>query len=110
MQSGRQSLCEDIRELLVAWNVKHAKVSQSNFLPHEVNVQFNVLCSSMVHWILGHIHQRYVVTVDNGCLPDAMMKLTKKTAQPGAFCHSVRDARYSASALERDTVFWRLED
>ena len=91
--------------------MKHAELAKSNFLPDKVNVELDVLGSSMVDGIPGHVDRRDIVTVDDGGLPDAMVELAKKMSQLGALGDCIGDpAILSLRTGTRDRVFWRLED
>jgi hypothetical protein len=69
----------------------HAELAEGNFFPDEVNVQLDVLGSPVMDRVPGHVDRRDVVAVDYGSLPDAMVQLVEKMAQPGAFCDGVGD-------------------
>jgi hypothetical protein len=72
-------------------------MAEGNFLSNKVEIDLYMLCSLMLHWIAGEINYTDVITIDHGSSQVA-------SATPFAM------ARYSASALDRETVCWRLED
>jgi len=60
----------------------------------------------MVNRILGHVDGRNIVTVDKCLRVDRNAELTKEMMEPAALGSGVGDA----TALERETTAWRLED
>jgi len=70
-------------------NVCDTNVPNSNFLANKMNVQLNVLGSSVMHRILGHVDGRDVVAVHDGRLGHRLQKLDKKMTKPTAFCRDV---------------------
>ena len=91
-------------------HMKNMQFANGYLLTNKVDVEFDVFCASMMYWIPGHVHRGDVVAVGHCCLRDAAVELVKKMPQPGALGHDVGVAPYSASALDREMVFCRLED
>jgi hypothetical protein len=58
----------------------------------------------------GEVHRTDVVVVDQRAPGERSVELDKKLPEPGGLSHAVSDSRYSASALERETTGWRLDD
>jgi hypothetical protein len=47
-------------------------------LTNKMDVNLNVLCSSMLNWIRGHVDGGHIVTVDKSGRVERAMKLLKK--------------------------------
>jgi len=47
------------------WNMEHLNLSQSNLLTDEVNIYLNMLCATMMNWILGSVGSANIITVDD---------------------------------------------
>ena len=82
MESRRESLREDVRELLVTRNVKHPELADGHFFPDEVDIELDMLGAPVMYWILGHVDRGDIVAVDNGGLLHAMMELVKEVPEP----------------------------
>jgi len=86
-------------------------LTQRHLLTEEVDVNLDVLRAPMMYRIDCHVYCTHIITVGNSGRSERDMKLLEKLAQPATFGHSMsHSTRYSASALDRDTVVWRLED
>ena len=55
MESRRESLRENVRELLVTRNVKHPELADGHFFPNEVDIEHDMLGAPVMYWILGHV-------------------------------------------------------
>ena len=55
MESRRESLRENVRELLVTRNVKHPELADGHFFPDEVDIELDMLGAPVMYWILGHV-------------------------------------------------------
>jgi len=62
---------------------------QSDLLTDKVDVNLNVLRSSMVNWVSCHIDSTNIVTKDNRSLLERKMKFLKKLTQPTTLSHNV---------------------
>ena len=91
VECRRQALGKDVGELLVAGNMEDAELANGHLLPDQMDVKLDVLGSSVMHGVLGHVDRRNIVTVDNGCLMDAMVEFAKKLAEPRALGDGVGD-------------------
>jgi hypothetical protein len=69
--------------------VQYLELAQGNLLTHKMNIQFNMLCSSMMYRILGEVYCRYVVTIDHRGLVNDDVELLKKIVQPAALRSSI---------------------
>jgi hypothetical protein len=103
--------------------MQNTKITNSNSLPDEVKIDLNVFNALMLNRVGCHVDCTDVVAVHQCGTPERSMQLQKKLAQPGGLSNSISHrailgfsatplatVRYSASALDLDTVFWRLED
>jgi hypothetical protein len=95
---------------LTAWNVKHAQLSDSDAFVDEVDVDFDVLRSTMMDGVAGHVDRRDVVAERHRCLVDAALEFARSWRSQAHSAAALATPRYSASALDRDTVGWRLLD
>jgi hypothetical protein len=75
-----------------------------------MNIQFNMLCTTIMNGILGEVDSRYVVAVQHSSLGNLEVQLTKKLSKPTSFSNNVHNNTYSASTLEREMVGCLLED
>ena len=82
MESRRESLRENVRELLVTRNVKHPELADGHFFPDEVDIELDMLGAPVMYWILGHVDRGDIVAVDNGGLLHAMMELVEEVPEP----------------------------
>src|SRR6185312_432194 len=62
---------------------------QSDLLTDKVDVNLNVLRSSMVNWVSCHIDSTNIVTKDNRSLLERKMKFLKKLTQPTTLSHNM---------------------
>ena len=62
--------------------MKNADAPKSHLLSHEVNVELNVLCATMMNGVGEELDRRDIVTVDNGGLRDIKKQLLEKLAKP----------------------------
>ena len=108
---GREPLGEHVRELLGRRDMQHAQLPESHLLTDEMYVELDVFRATMMNGVGGEVDRRDIVTVDNCGLLDIKKQLLEKPAKPRALGEvAMATARYSASALERDTVGCRLDD
>jgi hypothetical protein len=85
----RKALGHDVSKLARGRDMKNTNLAQSHFLADEVNVNLNVLRSSMVNRISSHVNNTDIVTKDKRSLGERNMKLLKKLAQPATFSNNV---------------------
>jgi hypothetical protein len=64
----------------------------------------------VLNGIAGHVDRADVVAEDYCSAAKRGMKLHQELAKPGSLGYSIGDCTNSASALERETAAWRLED
>jgi hypothetical protein len=46
----------------------HTQFSNGHQFPNEMNVKLDILCSSVMNWVLGEVGHIDVVTIDDGGL------------------------------------------
>ena len=90
--------------------MKHTDSPKGDPFPNEVEVDLHVLGALMLNGVGGEVDGADVVAVDEGGRGQRVMQLLEKLPQQEASATPLATARYSASALERETVGWRLED
>ena len=66
-----------------------SKFTESNLLAYEVDVQLNVLSSSMMNRIGGHVDSRHVVTENNRGFGKGTVELAKQLSELDAIGDSV---------------------
>jgi hypothetical protein len=90
--------------------MEHLNLSQSNLVTDEVNVDLDVLRAMMVDRTSCHIDSANIVTVHDGRRGNGRVELLEKLTKPTTLGLTWATALYLASALERETIVWRLED
>ena len=68
-----------------------SKFAESNLLAYKMDVQLNMLGSSMMNWIGGHIHRRHIVTEDDRGLGEVAVELAKQLTKPDAISDRIGD-------------------
>jgi hypothetical protein len=89
--------------------LENLDVSKGNLITYKVHIDLNVLCTLVLNWIAGQVDGTDVVTEHHGGTADRRVKLLEELAKPGHLSNCIGDSTL-ASALERETVAWRLED
>jgi hypothetical protein len=90
--------------------MKNPYLSERHLLANEVDVDLDMLRTSMLYRIAGHVYSADIVTEDNSRGAKRLMKLIKKLSKPTALSHGVSHSTIFRLSLERETVAWRLED
>ena len=85
-------------------------MAKGHLFPNKMNVQLNVLGPSMMHRVSEEVDHRDIVAVDHRGTVNRASQLLKQLTKPGTLGDGVGHRRYSASALERETVGCRLDD
>jgi pyoverdine/dityrosine biosynthesis protein Dit1 len=62
--------------------MQNAHVADGHSFPDEVDVELDVFCAFVMHWILAHVNRRHVVTVDDCGLLDVVAKLGEEMTKP----------------------------
>jgi hypothetical protein len=55
--------------------MKYTNLTKSHLFPNKVNVNINMLYSAMLHWIVGHVKSRNVITIYTSSLLNGTMQL-----------------------------------
>ena len=87
-----------------------ADITNSNTLPHEVKINLNVFGVLMLDRVGGHVDGADVVAIDQRSAPRRCLELDEKLHSQVASAKPLATARYSASALDLDTMFCRFDD
>jgi hypothetical protein len=90
--------------------VQNPKITSSNTLSDEVKINLNVLGSLMLNWIGCHVDCTDVVAYTSVARLRGVCSSRSSWCSQVASATPLATARYSASALDLETVFWRLED
>jgi hypothetical protein len=90
--------------------MEHFDLTERNLITEEVEVDLDVLRALMLHWLAGHVYNTDVVTENHCGLPKWGMQLQQELRSQEALTTALATARYSASALERETIACCLED
>jgi hypothetical protein len=84
--------------------MQNADVPQRNTISNEMKVDLNVFGALVLDWIRGHVHSTDIVAEDNCSTEQGSVELLEKLAEQLASATALATPRYSASALERETV------
>ena len=90
--------------------MQDADFTDGDFVSNKVQVDLNVLCALMRDRIGRHVDGTHVVTVYEGGASQKRVQLQEQLTEPGGLDNTISNYQYSASALEREIVLWRLED
>ena len=69
--------------------MKNTKLAELDLLSNEVDIQFNVLGTLVLHRIRRKVDGRHIVTVDNGGLVDGDVEVSEKLTKPTSLGHSI---------------------
>ena len=58
--------------------MQHPNFAKRYPLAYEVDVNLDVLCSSMLHWIRGHVNSGHIVTINQCSGAKRSMEFLKK--------------------------------
>jgi hypothetical protein len=83
---NRQPLGHDIGELILGGHMENANLAESHLFTDKMDVDLNVLGTTMVDWVCCHIDSADVVTVDNCGDLQGNMKFLEKLSKPTALC------------------------
>jgi len=108
--SSRQAFGKNVGELGRRRDVKNADSTKSHSFSDEVKINLNVLGTLMLNRVGRHVHGADIVAVDQCGMAQGVCSSDNNWRNQEASATALATARYSASALERETVFWRLED
>ena len=108
--SRRESLGEDISELRRGGDVENTDSPNSDPFADEVEVNFHVLGALVLDGVGGEVDGADVVAVDEAGGIQRVSSSYRSCRSQEASATPLATARYSASALDRETVGWRLDD
>jgi hypothetical protein len=69
--------------------MKNMNFTKGDLLTNKINVNLNVLCSSMLNRIRGHVDGGHIVIADKCGRVESAMKLLKKSTEPTTLCNHV---------------------
>jgi hypothetical protein len=69
--------------------VENPNTAKGNLLTHKVNIELNMLRTSMVHRVGGEVDRADVIAVDESGFVNLTKQLLKKLTKPGALSHGV---------------------
>jgi hypothetical protein len=90
--------------------VENTDVTNGYTLAHKVEINLNMHRAFVLDMIGGEIKCTDIITVDQGTLGQRVVEFMQQLTQPAGLSKALATARYSASALDRETTLWRLED
>lgn len=90
-QGSGETFCHDVCILLRTGHLNDSQFPKGNLLTDKMDVEFNVLSSPVMHWVLREIYSGDVVTVDNGGLGHVDEELSQQVPKPTGLSCSVGD-------------------
>ena len=90
--------------------MKHTDSPKGDPFPNEVEVDLHVLGALMLNGVGGEVDGADVVAVDEAGRIQRVMQSCRSCRSQEASATPLATARYSASALDCETVGWRLDD
>jgi hypothetical protein len=90
--------------------LKNLALANSDFFPDEVHIELNVLGAFMVHWVGAHVAGGDVVAEDDRGLGQWQSSSLRSYRSHVLSATAFATPRYSASALDRETVVCRFDD
>jgi hypothetical protein len=89
--------------------VKNSNVAGVNSLTGEVDINLNMLRALILKWVDGEVDRTHIVTIDRGALlVNGLWCSWRSWCSQQAYATPLAMTLYSALALDRDTVGWRL--
>jgi hypothetical protein len=88
-QLRRKTLRHDVSELLRGRHVENPNLTERHLLTNEVDVNLDVLRTTMLNRVACHVNSADVVTEDDGRGREGLLKLEKKLTKPTALSHGV---------------------
>ena len=84
-----ETLGHDVGELVYRGDMENANLSQSNLLTDEVDVDLDMLGTTMMDGVGGHIDNADIVAVDNRSQGNRDVRLLEELPQPAALGHNM---------------------
>jgi len=107
---GRKTLRENISKLESGGNVQNTHITEGDALTDEVQINFNMFRTLMLNRVCGEINRTDIITIDNSRTLRGAWSSCNNWRNKQALATPLATARYSASALDRETVCCRFED
>jgi hypothetical protein len=107
---GGKTLGEDVSELGGGRYMKNPNITNSHSVSNEMQVNLHMLRPLMLNRVGGEVQGTDVVAVDECALGKGLWSSAKSCRSQDASATPLATARYSASALERETTGCRLDD
>ena len=76
-----ETLGHDVRELVCREDMENANLSQSNLLADEVDVDLDMLGTTMMNVVGSHIYSADIVTADDRCQGNRDVQLLEELPQ-----------------------------
>jgi hypothetical protein len=89
--------------------VENLYMSKSNLIAHKVEINLNMHCALVLDGVAGHVDGADVVA-ENLARRRGAWSSRRSWRSQEASAIALATAQYSASALERETFAWHLED
>lgn len=90
--------------------MKNTYLVERNLFTNNQDVKFNMFGSLVLNWICGEVDSGDIVAVDEGSFGNKQWSSSKRLRIHVVSATALATPRYSASALERDTVCCLFED
>jgi hypothetical protein len=90
--------------------MEDADLANDNILSDKMKINLHMLSALMLNGVGGEVHDADVVTVDKGAPRRWGLELVEQLSQPSGSATPLATARYSALALERETMVCHLAD
>jgi len=90
--------------------VKHMDDPKGDPFSDEVKVDFHMLGTLMLNGVGGEVDGADVVAVDEAGRIQRVMQSCRSCRSQEASATPLATARYSSSALDQETLGWRLDD
>ena len=90
--------------------MENPNTAKGNLLAHEVNIELYMLRTAMVHQVGGKVDRADVIAVDKSSFMNLTKQLLEQLTEQEHSATALATTRYSASALEPETVGCRFDD
>jgi hypothetical protein len=88
----RKSLGHDVGILQICGHMNDMYLTERHQFTNKVYVYLNMLCPSMMNRVVGEVHNKHIVTVDDSSLQNIDIELLKKIAQLVTLGRGIGDA------------------
>jgi hypoxanthine phosphoribosyltransferase len=90
--------------------MEYVDLTDDDSLSDKIKINLHMFSALMLNRVGGEIHGANVVIVDESAPRRRTLELMKQLAQQVASATPLATVQYSASALDRETAFYRLTD